>query len=240
MISKGLSTRWMMSTDHLRSPALAHLSAHHRRDPNVANRSAQQAASLSRADRRRDVKRPDTPAAEIRARSICPTLANDVEFFFRTSAGHRVTAGSGASTSESPHRDLLLDLDRPRSRSRASTLGHFRFAVYVAVFLRPGGPRRRSVATRQPTGLVGDFLAGRVNATLVSFGDGAPEPAVSLRVADAVADVPSPPDLHCAPRASRSSVRSSSNSRPISAEGEPPESRLFSARLQGVLVPDSM
>jgi ATP phosphoribosyltransferase len=115
---------------------------------------------------------------------------NDVEFFYLRPRDIATYVGSGALDVGITGRDLLLD-----SGSSAQEIASLDFAESTFRFAaRPGRYADISelqgvrVATSYP-GLVGAFLArNAVDAELVSL-DGAVESAISLGVADAIADV---------------------------------------------------
>ena len=116
--------------------------------------------------------------------------ANDIEFFFLRPRDIAVYVGSGALDAGITGRDLLLD-----SGARAEEVlplgfgaSTFRFAAAPGTIDRVEDLAGRRVATAYP-GLVRSWLAGRgIEATVVGL-DGAVETAVSLGVADAIADV---------------------------------------------------
>jgi hypothetical protein len=147
---------------------------------------------------------PDTPAAEIRALN-CPTLATRRGVLASYVLGHRdLIAGSGARRRN--HRTCAR-IDRGRDRASTSGESTFRFAGPSPGVSPPWRTSTVFASRRGYPGLVGDFLAqlcerhartdlmGRVER-LSAPGSPIPWPTSS------------PPDLHCAPRASRSSVRS--------------------------------
>ena len=116
--------------------------------------------------------------------------ANDVEFFFLRPRDIAVYVGSGTLDAGITGRDLLLD----SGASAASVLdlgfgaSTFRFAAVPGTITGVAGLQGRRVATAYP-GLLRAWLAERgLSATVVGL-DGAVETAVSLGVADAIADV---------------------------------------------------
>ena len=116
--------------------------------------------------------------------------ANDVEFFFLRPRDIAVYVGSGTLDVGVTGRDLLLDSRAPATEVLALgfAASTFRFAARPAAATSVGGLEGKRVATSYP-GLVEDHLADLgVKATVVRL-DGAVESAVSLGVADAIADV---------------------------------------------------
>lgn len=115
---------------------------------------------------------------------------NDVEFFFLRPRDIAVYVGSGTLDAGITGRDLLLDSGAPADEVLTLGFGQSTFRL-AAVPGTVGGFEDlagRRVATAYP-GLLRSWLAERgVSATVVGL-DGAVESAVSLGVADAVADV---------------------------------------------------
>lgn len=116
--------------------------------------------------------------------------ANDVEFFFLRPRDIAVYVGSGTLDAGITGRDLLLDSGARADEVLALGFGQstFRFAAAPGTVERVEELDGRRVATAYP-GLVQSWLAERgLKATVVGL-DGAVETAVSLGVADAIADV---------------------------------------------------
>jgi len=115
---------------------------------------------------------------------------NDAEFFFLRPRDIAVYVGSGTVDAGITGRDLLLDSGA--EAVEVMTLGFggstFRFAALPGTISQLSDLSSRRVATSYP-GLVDGYLRERgVTATVVRL-DGAVETAVSLGVADVVADV---------------------------------------------------
>lgn len=115
---------------------------------------------------------------------------NNVEFFYLRPRDIATYVGSGALDVGITGRDLLLD--SPTEAIECDELGFgwssFRFAGPDGAFADVTDLDGRRIATSYPR-LVSDFLERRgVNAVIVTL-DGAVESAVTLGVADAVADV---------------------------------------------------
>jgi ATP phosphoribosyltransferase len=116
--------------------------------------------------------------------------SNDVEFFFLRPKDIAVYVGSGTLDAGITGRDLLLDSGAPAEEVLALGFGAstFRIAAVPGSLASFDGLAGRRVATAYP-GLVRTWLADRgIDATVVGL-DGAVESAVSLGVADAIADV---------------------------------------------------
>ncbi len=116
--------------------------------------------------------------------------ANDVEFFFLRPRDIAVYVGVGTLDAGITGRDLLLDSGA--AADEVLTLGFgastFRFAATPGAMSDVTALAGRRVATAYP-GLVASWLGERgITATVVGL-DGAVETAVSLGVADAIADV---------------------------------------------------
>ncbi len=115
---------------------------------------------------------------------------NGVEFFYLRPRDIATYVGSGALDVGITGRDLLLDSRSPATEISSLDFGEstFRFAGAPGRFESLDDLAGVRVATSYPA-LVGDFLARNgVQVTIVGL-DGAVESAVSLGVADAVADV---------------------------------------------------
>ena len=120
----------------------------------------------------------------------CNDPENNMKFFFQRPRDIAVYVGSGALDVGVTGLDLLWDSGAPASE--VLRLGFSRSRFHFAA--RPDGPQRLadlsglSVATSYPT-LVGKYLAeAGVSVSLVKL-DGAVENAISLGLADAIADV---------------------------------------------------
>lgn len=115
---------------------------------------------------------------------------NDVEFFYLRPRDIATYVGSGALDVGITGRDLLLDSGSPAVEIATLDFAEstFRFAARPGRFAAITDLKDVRVATSYP-GLVGAFLETHgVKAELVSL-DGAVESAISLGVADAIADV---------------------------------------------------
>jgi ATP phosphoribosyltransferase len=115
---------------------------------------------------------------------------NDAEFFFLRPRDIAVYVGSGAVDVGITGRDLLLDSGAEADEVLPLGFGHstFRFAARPGTAQDVGDIQGLRVATSYP-GLVEQHLAERgVRARVIRL-DGAVESAVSLGVADVVADV---------------------------------------------------
>jgi ATP phosphoribosyltransferase len=116
--------------------------------------------------------------------------ANDVEFFFLRPRDIAVYVGSGTLDAGITGRDLLLDSGAPAEEALGLGFGAsaFRVAAVPGTLTSLSDLAGRRVATAYP-GLLRAWLSDRgLDATVVGL-DGAVESAVSLGVADAVADV---------------------------------------------------
>jgi ATP phosphoribosyltransferase len=115
---------------------------------------------------------------------------NDVEFFYLRPRDIATYVGSGALDVGITGRDLLLDSRSPAKEISSLDFGEstFRFAGPPGAFVGLDDLAGLRVATSYPA-LVGDFLARSGVQVIIVGLDGAVESAVSLGVADAVADV---------------------------------------------------
>jgi ATP phosphoribosyltransferase len=163
---------------------------------------------------------------------------NDVEFFYLRPRDIATYVGSGALDVGITGRDLLLDSGSPASEIATLDFAQstFRFAARPGRFGAITDLRGVRVATSYP-GLVGAFLEKNgVKTELVSL-DGAVESAISLGVADAIADVvETGSTLRAQGLEIFGPVILESSAVLISAAGELPGIAILQRRLQGVLV----
>jgi ATP phosphoribosyltransferase len=121
---------------------------------------------------------------------VLPDPDNDIEFFFLRPRDIAVYVGSGTLDVGLTGRDLLLDSGAEAEEAFALGFGHstFRFAAPEGSLTRASDLQGRRIATSYP-GLVDRWLAERGMTAQVVRLDGAVETAVSLGVADVIADV---------------------------------------------------
>lgn len=163
---------------------------------------------------------------------------NDVEFFYLRPRDIATYVGSGALDVGITGRDLLLDSGSPATEitSLDFAASTFRFAGPAGRFSALEQLAGKRIATSYP-GLVGDFLATSGVAAILVKLDGAVESAVSLGVADAIADVvETGSTLRAQGLAIFGPVILESSAVLISSTRELPAITTLQRRLQGVLV----